>query len=215
MIGSTRTGGGDARAQTRVIDDTLPRQQRHCITSVRQPKCWWEAVTLEFLREFLKYRGLRVVTCPETHDGAAVSVDALFAATWDGALRLSTCSRWPERADCGQTCLTQIAAAPDGCLLHSIVTAWYAGKSCVRCNRPIGKIVWHEAPPALLAADGTTFEWKDALPQDLPVLFRTRQPLCWYCNNVAELRRMHPELIFDRQRPAAPPPEPLRSDAVY
>jgi hypothetical protein len=169
---------------------------------------------IKFVREFVKHRGTRLVICPETNDGAAVSLDALFAAS-RGALRLSACSRWPERAGCDQQCLTQIADAPDGCLLHSIVTSWYAGKSCVSCGRAIGKIVWHEAPPALRAPDGTTFEWKDAMPQDLPRLFRTHQPLCWYCNNVAELTRTHPELVFQRRRPTAPPPPPLRSDAMY
>ncbi len=156
---------------------------------------------LKFLREFLKHRGLRVVTCPETGDGAAVSVEALFAATWDGALRLSACSRWPERAGCDQACLTQIAAAPDGCLLHSIVTSWYAGESCVRCRRPIGKIVWHEAPPALLAPDGSSHEWSDFAPQDLPRLFETYSPLCWYCNNVNELARIKPGYLVHRTRP--------------
>jgi len=170
---------------------------------------------LKFLREFLKHRGLRVVTCPETSDGAAVSLDAPFAASWDGVLRLSACSRWPERAGCDQACLTQIAGAPDGCLLHSIVTSWYAGKSCARCSRPIGKIVWHEGPPALLAPGGVTFEWKDALPQELPRLFRTHQPLCWYCNNVSELARLHPDYIVRRPSTSASKPAVVDSNAVY
>jgi hypothetical protein len=169
---------------------------------------------IKFLREFLKHRRARVVTCPETNDEAAVSLDALFAAS-RGVLRLSACSRWPERAGCNQACLAQITSSPDGCLLDSIVTSWYMGKSCVSCGRPIGKIVWHEGPPALRAPDGTTFEWKDAMPQDVPRLFRTHQPLCWYCNNVAELARMHPELAFQRRRPTAPSPPALRGDAVY
>lgn len=102
----------------------------------------------------------------------------------------------------------------NGCLLRAIVASWYAGKSCVECLRPIGPIVWHEAPPAVRMPDNGSHEWSDFAPQDLPRLFQTGQPLCWYCNNVAELTRLNPELSH-RQRPAEPPPPPLRSDATY
>src|SRR6185503_11646556 len=105
-----------------------------------------------------------LITCPQTKESAAVRLKLL------GEPRLSDCSRWPEYAGCGQECLAQIAASPQRCRLQSIVTAWYAQKSCASCGRPIGTIAWHEAPPALLAPDGRTFEWKDAAPQDLPRL---------------------------------------------
>jgi hypothetical protein len=166
------------------------------------------------IRRFFNYRGVRVITCPETNEGAAVSVDALQAAV-SGSLRLSSCSRWPERAGCDQACLTQIKASPDGCLLRSIVTSWYAGKSCIECGRPIGLIVWHEAPPALRAPDGSSHQWSDFAPQDLPRLFGTYQPLCWHCNNVNELAHLHPDLVIERPHPTAPPPPPPRSDATY
>jgi hypothetical protein len=167
-----------------------------------------------FFKEFRKYRGQRVITCPETDDGAAVSVDAWHAAT-SGNLRLSACSRWPERAGCAQACLSQIADAPDGCLVSLIVAAWYAGKLCTVCGRPIGPTVWHEAPPAVLKDDGTTCEWKDVRVENLPAVFRTSKPLCWYCNNLAEVQRINPNLIIHRPRPAEPKAPPLRSDAVY
>ena len=77
---------------------------------------------LKFLREFLKHCGLRAVTCPETSGRATVCVDPLFAAMSDGALRLSSCSRWPERVGCDHACLTQIAAARNSGPLLSTVT---------------------------------------------------------------------------------------------
>src|SRR6185369_9641499 len=112
-------------------------------------------------------------------------------------------------------CLSQIAASPHGCRLQTIVTAWYAGKSCASCGRPIGTIAWHEAPPALRAPDGRSFEWKDAAPQDLPRLFSTHQPLCWHCNNAAELERIDPKLPVRRVRPAAAAMRLLVSSGVY
>ena len=58
------------------------------------------------------YRGKRIVTCPETGQSATVEVDAARVATsaWGGVpdVRLKVCSRWPERAGCGQDCLLQL-----------------------------------------------------------------------------------------------------------
>lgn len=57
-------------------------------------------------------RGRRQVTCPETQEGAAVEVDALHCATTalSGAeyLRLSSCSRWPEKQACEQDCVYEL-----------------------------------------------------------------------------------------------------------
>ena len=52
-------------------------------------------------RRYLRSRGPRVVTCPETGRAVAVELNAGKAA-FTGAidepeLRLSSCSRWPER----------------------------------------------------------------------------------------------------------------------
>lgn len=169
---------------------------------------------MRFFSDFFRYRGKRVITCPETHDGAAVTVDAVHAA-FSGQLQLSACTRWPERAGCDQACLSEIATSPESCLVRSIVTKWYAAKSCVSCGRPIGTIVWHEAPPAVYKQDGTSCEWKDIPVQDLPRTFASSQPLCWYCNNVAEFGRLHPGLITKRQRPADPAEKPLGTNNIY
>jgi len=55
------------------------------------------------------YREGRTVNCPETHAPVSVRFNALRAA-WSGLvgppkLRLADCTRWPERADCGQECI--------------------------------------------------------------------------------------------------------------
>jgi len=93
---------------------------------------------------WLKYRGRRVITCPENHRPAGVVVNAGHAAATAlgkaPELRLSSCSRWPERAGCGQECLAQVAASPEDCLVRNILTRWYAGKVCASCGRPMGEI---------------------------------------------------------------------------
>lgn len=60
---------------------------------------------------FNRYSGSRLVSCPENQQPAAVNIDLRHAADTgiDGTpqLRLFDCTRWPERADCAQSCLSQ------------------------------------------------------------------------------------------------------------
>lgn len=60
---------------------------------------------------FQRYSGARAVACPENQQTAAVNIDLRHAAEsgMDGCpnLRLSDCTRWPERAQCNQACLSQ------------------------------------------------------------------------------------------------------------
>ena len=163
-----------------------------------------------FLRTWRLYRGVHVITCPENLAPAAVNV-ALF----DADLRLRTCSRWPEMAGCDQACLSQLESSPRACALHTIVASWYEGKQCHFCARDIGKIVWHERPPALRMPDGATREWKEVAPQELPVVFANAAPVCWACHMVETFRHEHPEMVIERihagARQHALPP----SSAVY
>ena len=75
---------------------------------------YWGYRAIHGFRVFLKFRGTRLVTCPETHKPAVVEVAAgsmgLQAILNDPSLHLSECSRWPMRQDCGQNCLRQIEA---------------------------------------------------------------------------------------------------------
>ena len=155
------------------------------------------------LRVYLKYRGDRLVVCPETRKPAAVEVAAGRAAAGGAAgrlkLRLSDCSRWPEREDCGQDCLSQVEADPANCLVWNIVNAWYAGKNCTLCGKPFGTINWHDHRPALLDIERKTVQWIDVPPEHLPEVFATHWPVCWDCHIAESFRRRHPELITERR----------------
>ena len=66
-------------------------------------------------RIFHTYRAGRTVNCPETQAPVSVRFNALRAA-WSGLagppkLRLADCTRWPERADCGQECIPDAVEA--------------------------------------------------------------------------------------------------------
>ena len=151
---------------------------------------------------FLTYRGTRVVTCPENGNVAAVEVDPRHAAATafrcQPELRLAACSRWPEKAGCGQECLRQIEAAPEDCLVKTIVTRWYAGKTCSYCGQPFSMIHWHDHKPALLALDGRTVEWSQVPPEQVPEALDHDRPVCWNCHIAETFRREHPDLVVDR-----------------
>jgi hypothetical protein len=158
-------------------------------------------------RTYLKYRGERVITCPETRKPAAVEVDAthaaLTAAFGHPDLHLKACSRWPERQDCGQECLLQIEIGPEDCLVRNILTSWYAGKQCVSCGSQFGEIHWLDHKPALLSPDGKTVEWREVAPEKVPEVLETHFPVCWDCHITETFCREYPEKIVDRSQVSA------------
>jgi hypothetical protein len=159
-------------------------------------------VLARLARAWLKYRGRRVIACPETREPAGVVVDAPHAAVTalGGApeLRLSSCSRWPERAGCGQPCLSQIAAAPQDCLVRNILVKWYEGKVCALCGGAVGEADWLAAQPALMGADGISLEWSRIPADKLQETLASARPVCFACHTASTLMREHPGLISDR-----------------
>ena len=154
------------------------------------------------LQTYLKFRGKRLVSCPETHQPAAVRVaagKAAFEATIrNGRLTLSECSRWPEREACGQECLAQIREAPKACLVWTIINRWYQGQQCVYCHKPFGEIHWHDHPPGLVDSENKTVEWNEIPAEKLQEALGTYWPVCWNCHMAQTFRREHPELVVDR-----------------
>ena len=77
---------------------------------------YWGYRVIHGIRVYSKFRGTRLVICPETHKPAIVGVAArsmgLQAILNDPCLHLSECWRWPMRRGCGQDCLRQIEARP-------------------------------------------------------------------------------------------------------
>ncbi len=153
---------------------------------------------------YLRYLGKRVITCPETEKPAAVEVDATHAALTATVshpdLRLKSCSRWPERGDCGQECLLQVELSPEGCLVRNILTDWYRDKNCVSCGKQFGEIQWLDRKPALLSPDRFTVEWREVPAEQVPAVLATHFPVCWDCHITETFCREHPEMIVDRSR---------------
>jgi hypothetical protein len=147
--------------------------------------------------------GKRVITCPETKEPAAVDVNAAYAAVTtlrkgEPGFRVRDCSRWPERRGCGQECLREIEAAPEGCLLRYMLANWYVGRVCAYCRKPLGEMHWMEHKPALMTPELKTLEWRDVAPEMLPQLLSVSQPVCWNCHVAETFRRDHPDLGVGR-----------------
>jgi hypothetical protein len=148
---------------------------------------------------WLKYRGSRVIMCPENRRPAGVVVNAAHAAKTalgKSELRLASCSRWPERAGCGQECLAQIEAAPEDCLLRNIISRWSAGKVCASCGRAIVGTEWTGA--AFLQAGNLSILWSEVPADKLYGVMAAALPLCFACHLANTLVRESPELVVDR-----------------
>jgi hypothetical protein len=150
-----------------------------------------------------RYRGARLVPCPETGRLEAVSIDlglATFTALTEGrpSVHLAGCSRWTERGRCDEPCLADVESAGlDGAVV-SIVERWYHKATCRYCGQPIESACAARRPAALMGPDGITVEWSAVAPERLPEMFRTHQPVCWSCHLAETFWRTHADLVVDR-----------------
>ena len=150
----------------------------------------------------LKFHGKMLVTCPETLEPAAVKVDLIYATLAfllpGMQLRLSDCSRWPERKDCDQDCLVQLERDPRGHRVWTVASHWFEGKNCAYCQRPIERLSHLDRSPAVVGAENITAEWNKIPAEKLPEKFSTARPVCWDCHIAETLVREHPDLVVHR-----------------
>lgn len=160
------------------------------------------AILISYFRLFFALRGKRVVTCPENHKPVGVEINAALAARTalldDSRLRIMQCSRWPEKSDCLQECLSQVEARPDDTLMRNVLAGWYLDKDCAMCGRGIGEIRWHDAIPALRTPEGTYLDWEGITAEELTALLGKSVPVCWNCYSAESFRVSHPDLVTDR-----------------
>ena len=153
-------------------------------------------------RTYLRYRGDRVVTCPQSKEPATVHVKLSSAAISSmfgkPAVRLDECSRWPERQHCGQGCLAEIDLAGQNCLVRNMVNNWYKGKTCAYCQKPFDELHWHNPAPALLGPNHTCVQWNEVRPEQLAQIFETYLPVCWNCYIAETYRRKFPHRVTNR-----------------
>ncbi len=159
-------------------------------------------LTALFIGLYVRYRGKRIVTCPETNAPVGAKINAVLAAgTWlvtQPRFVVTACSRWPERVGCDQACAPQVEASPEETLVRSIVAKWYGEHTCTYCAQPIGEISGAAVAPALLGPDGTLRAWNDIAPEDLPQILARSAAVCARCDLAEDFRRRFPERVTER-----------------
>ena len=154
------------------------------------------------IRSFSRYRGTRIVTCPETKKPAIVEVDALHASLTSTVrlpdIRLQDCTRWPIKEQCGQECLMDLDVAPERCLVSGVLMRWYRDKNCVYCNKAFPELQWLDHRPALLDPDRKLLSWNEVNPAKLQNVLETHSAVCWDCFIAQKFRLDHPDLVVFR-----------------
>lgn len=154
------------------------------------------------LQAYFRNRGRRTVICPDNHEPVTVEVDGTFA--FSTALRgqeherLHTCSRWPEKGDCGQECLAQVDPSPEN--LERLLQKWYQGKTCAICERPLTPADWRRGRLALLNEKQKLFELRHMHLDQIPSLLDQMAPLCWNCHQEERVRQAEPPRILKGER---------------
>jgi len=139
--------------------------------------------------------------------GRHVEVDNKFAF-WTALRgqehsRLQSCSRWPEKGDCGQECLAQLEPSPEN--IDRLLTKWYQDKSCAICARALTPSDWRRSRLAVLNQEHKLFELRQMQLDELQSTLENMHPLCWNCHQQERARQaVAPRLKKgDRHRLAA------------
>lgn len=154
-------------------------------------------VAVRLARSYYRTRGARVVTCPDNHHKVEVKLDARRAVLGQSP-RLSACTRWPEKQNCGQECLAEIAQAGESCLIRSILAKWYEGKNCAWCGTAFGHIDWATRKPGLVTPEGAGLDWSAVHADRIDEVLATHRPACFTCSVTNSFVRRHPDLVVDR-----------------
>jgi hypothetical protein len=155
------------------------------------------------LAAWVRLRGTRVVTCPETHRPAAVTLDTghvAFTAVQDEAdLRLATCTRWPERQGCDQVCVRQIAETDGETRPSTMIAHFFEARHCAICRHPIHPMNTAAVVPGFVDRGmREVIAWDEVPPEQLPDMFTTHRPVCADCTLAESFRRRFPDRVVDR-----------------
>ena len=94
--------------------------------------------------------------------------------------------------------LTNLAPSTPVRAASLIVAEWAAGRRCSVCGRSLSEPALASHRTALLDPSGSTNDWSDIPVDRLPLALATSLPVCWHCHTAELFRRLHPELVTDR-----------------
>jgi hypothetical protein len=154
------------------------------------------------IQDYYKNRGRQSVTCPDSHQPSDVEVDRKFAF-WTALrgqqhTRLQSCSRWPEKGNCGQECLAQLDPSPEN--VDRLLTKWYDGKSCAICARGLTSADWRQGRLAMLNQEQKLIELREMTLDRFASMLENMRPLCWRCHQEEHDRQAAPPAILKGDR---------------
>ncbi len=154
------------------------------------------------LQDYYRNRGRQSVTCPDSGQHADVEVDNKFgfwtALRGQQHSRLQSCTRWPEKGDCGQECLAELEPSPEN--VDRLLTKWYEGKSCAICARALAPSDWRRSRLAVLNEQHKLFELRQMQLDELQATLQDMRPLCWNCHQEERERQAVPAKILKGDR---------------
>jgi len=143
------------------------------------------------LQSYFQNRGRRPAICPENGEPVDIEVDGKYAfwTAYRGQehSRLQSCTRWPEKGDCGQECLQQVAPSPEN--VERLMLGWYRGKSCAICTRAITPSDWRRGRLAWLNSQYKLVELRQVDLKQLQFALAEMRPLCWTCHQEERVRQ--------------------------
>lgn len=85
-----------------------------------------------------------------------------------------------------------------------LIRTWSSGRDCAICGGRLHERRFSSHHLALLEPDGTTRIWTDVPRERLTLALATSLPVCWNCHAAESLRRLHPDLVTDRENDGTP-----------
>ena len=159
------------------------------------------------LQTYFQNRGRQSAICPENGQPVDVEVDNKYgfwtALRGQEHSRLKSCTRWPEKGDCGQECLAQVDPSPEN--VERLMLGWYRGKACTICARSITPSDWRRGRLAWLDAQHKLVELRQVDLKQLQLAMQAMRPLCWICHQEERVRQAVPTRILKGDRLAMRP----------
>ena len=154
------------------------------------------------LQSYFQNRGRQSAICPENGEPVDIEVDRKYAF-WTALRgqehsRLQSCTRWPEKGDCGQECLAQVDPAPENVerLMLAGTRARCAPSAPARLRRPIGgAAVWHGS-----TSNSKLVELRQVNLRQLQSALEEMRPLCWTCHQEERVRQAVPPRVLKGDR---------------
>jgi|SRR5271167_988467 len=143
------------------------------------------------LQSYFQNRGRQSAICPENGDHVDIEVDNKYSF-WTALRglehsRLKSCTRWPEKGNCGQECLAQVDPSPEN--VDRLMLGWYKGKVCAICARAIAPSDWRRGRLAWLDGRYKLVELRQVNLRQLQSALGEMRPLCWTCHQDERVRQ--------------------------